>query len=177
MKWKVLSSRYIAKDPPWFTTKVDTVQLPSGEILDNYYILEYPDWIAVIALTKDRKMVMVEQYRHAVGKVSIELSAGVIDDDESPLIAAKRELLEETGYGGGEWKYFMKTCANPGTHTNYCHVFLATDVDFIQDQELDRTEDINVKLMELAEVKSLLNADKIIQSMHSAALWKYISNY
>jgi ADP-ribose pyrophosphatase len=175
MKWKVLKSRYIAKDPPWFTTRVDTVQLPSGEVLENYYVLEYPDWVIVLAITDEDKFVFVEQYRHALGCVSLELSAGVVDEtDESLEIGAKRELLEETGYGGGEWSLFAKTSANPGTHTNTCYTFLAKGVKKVKAQELDRTEDINVKLFSKDEVLELLKKDEIIQSMHSTSLWKWL---
>jgi ADP-ribose pyrophosphatase len=175
MKWKVLKSKYIANDPPWFTTRVDTVQLPNGEVLENYYVLEYPDWVTVLALTEDEQFVFVEQYRHAYGKTSFELSAGVVDEeDESLEHGARRELLEETGYGGGNWTLFTETCANPGTHTNTCYTFLATGVTKIQEQELDRTEDISVRLFNKPEVLRMLEKDEIIQSMHSNALWKWM---
>ncbi|GLR15541.1 NUDIX hydrolase [Portibacter lacus] len=175
MEWKVLSSKYIAKDPPWFTTRVDKVELPNGEILDNYYVLEYPDWAIALALTEDDKFIFVEQYRHAYGTVSMELSAGVIDDDDpDPLFAAKRELLEETGYGGGQWEFFAKTCANPGTHTNTAFIYLAKGVKRIKDQDLDRTEDINVKLLTKEDVLGLLEKNEIVQSMHSTALWQWL---
>lgn len=177
MKWKVLKSRYIAKDPPWFTTRADTVELPNGEVLENYYVLEYPDWVTVIAITDLDEFVFVQQYRHAYGQVSLELSAGVVDEeDESLELGARRELLEETGFAGGEWSLFAQTCANPGTHTNTCFTFLAKGVKKIQDQELDRTEDINVKLLTKEEVLHLLENDEIIQSMHASALWKWMYN-
>lgn len=176
MKWKVLKSKYLAKDPPWFQVRVDTVQLPSGEILENYYVLEYPDWVTVLAITKEDKVVMIRQYRHASGEVAVEIPAGVIDNEDiDPLTAAKRELLEETGYGNGKWEFFMKTSANPGTHTNYCHTFLATDVDLVQDQMLDRTEEIEVVLFELDEVEEMLEKNEIIQSLHAAPLYKYLN--
>lgn len=175
MKWKVLSSRYLEKDPPWCTLRVDTMELPNGEILENYYVMEYPDWVTVIALTRDLKLVMVDQYRHALGLVGTELPAGVIDDvDPDPLFAAKRELLEETGFGNGEWESYMQISANPGTHTNMNHIFLARNVEKIQEQELDRTEDIHVKLMDINDVKNLLEQNKIYQSMHAAPLWKLL---
>lgn len=175
MKWKVLSSKYLAKDPPWFQVRVEKVQLPSKEILENYYVLEYPNWVTVLAITPESKVVMIKQYRHAISEVAIEIPAGVIDDeDESPLDAAKRELLEETGYGNGEWEFYMKTSPNPGTHTNYCFTFIARNVEYIQEQTLDRTEDIEVKLYELQEVRQMLENNEIIQAMHAAPLWKHI---
>lgn len=177
MKWKVISSKYLANDPPWYTTRVETVELPNGEVLENYYILEYPNWVSVIAITEDNQIVMVEQYRHAIGEIGIELPAGVIDDeDQDPLFAAKRELLEETGFGGGEWAYFMKTSANPGTHTNFNFIYIARNVKLLQDQQLDRTEDLKVHLFTMEELREMLKKDEIIQAMHAAALWKLIAN-
>ena len=176
MKWKVLASKYLAKDAPWFTVRVEKVELPNGEILENYYILEYPHWACVIAITVDHKIVMVEQYRHGIGEVGIELPAGVIDEeDSSPLVGASRELLEETGYGGGDWELFMTTSANPGTHTNLSYTYLATNVEFKKEPELDRTEDLNVKLFTIDELKTMLDNNEIIQAMHAAPLWKFIS--
>lgn len=175
MKWKVLSREYISKDPPWFTARVEKVQLPNGEILEKYYVLEYPNWATIVAITKDNKIIMVEQYRHALGEIGIELPAGVIDsDDPNPMYGAKRELLEETGYGKGEWELFMKSSPNPGTHTNICYTFLATDVEFVSEPELDRTEDINVKLFTIKEIEKMLNNNEIIQAMHAAPLWKLL---
>ena len=96
--WKVLRSEYIAREP-WFTARRDEVQLPNGNVIPTYYVLEYPAWICVIALTKEGGMIMERQYRHGIGRVDYELCAGVVDPtDASPLEAAKRELLEETGF-------------------------------------------------------------------------------
>ncbi len=96
----ILDTRYIIKRP-WFTARCDKVQLPNGKINSEYYILEYPTWVNVIAITEDGQFLMVEQYRHGLRDVFMELVAGVVETGEEPLAAAKRELLEETGYG--EW--------------------------------------------------------------------------
>ena len=95
-KWKILKSEYIAHRP-WMTARCDMVQLPDGRVNPEYWVLEFPDWVNVIALTKDGHMVMVRQYRHALGITEYELCAGVMEEGETPLEAAKRELLEETG--------------------------------------------------------------------------------
>ena len=81
----------------------EKVQLPSGAIVPEWFVLEFPEWINIIAITKDGDFVMEDQYRHALGETHYELPAGVVDEGETPLEAAKRELTEETGYGGGEW--------------------------------------------------------------------------
>lgn len=173
--WKVLSSEYIAHEP-WFTVRKDRVQLPNGNIIPSYYVMEYPAWICVIAITKDGQMVMERQYRHGVGRVDYELCAGVVDaTDATPEDAARRELLEETGYGNGCWQLFLKACANPGTHNNYTYCFLAKDVEKVVERHLESTEDIAVELIHPEVVKHLLENDKIIQAMHVAPLWKYFA--
>lgn len=173
--WKVISSEYIAHEP-WFTVRKDKVQLPNGSVIPSYYVLEYPAWICVIAVTKDGQLVMERQYRHGLGRVDYELCAGVVDDtDANPEEAARRELLEETGYGNGSWQLYMKASANPGTHNNYTYCFLATGVEKVMERHLEPTEDIAVVLMEPEVVRHLLEDGKIIQAMHVAPLWKYFA--
>ena len=100
-KWTVLSSKYLWKRP-WLTVRQEHVRLANGLEAPEFYILEYPDWVNVIAITKEGEMVMIRQYRHGVDRCDYELCAGVIEPDEDPEAAARRELLEETGFGGGE---------------------------------------------------------------------------
>ena len=95
-KWEVLDSEYLFRRP-WLTVRHDTVRLPDGRINPEYYVLEYPDWINVLAITEDGKFVLERQYRHGLGKTCYEIPAGVIEKGETPLEAARRELQEETG--------------------------------------------------------------------------------
>ncbi len=177
MKWTVLSSEQIHKEP-WFNVRRERVQLPSGPILERYYVLDYPNWINVVALTREDQLVMVRQYRHGLQQISYELCAGVCDpDDEYPLMTAKRELLEETGYGGGQWKEWMTLCANPGTHSNLSYTFLATGLEKIQDPVLDETEELTVHLFEIKEVLEMLLNNEIPQALHAAPLWRLIGEY
>lgn len=173
--WKVLSSEYISHEP-WFTVRREKVQLPNGSIIPSYYVLEYPAWVNVIAVTKEGKMVMERQYRHGLGMVGYELCAGVVDpSDANPMEAAKRELLEETGYGNGEWQQWMVLNVNPGTHTNLTYCFLAIGVEKVGERNLEPTEDIAVELLNLEKVKDLLLRDQILQALHAAPLWKYFA--
>lgn len=174
-KWTVLGSEYLSKEP-WFTVRRDHVKLPNGNEISNYYVYEYPDWVCTLAITKEKKYLLVQQYRHGLGQTSLELCAGVCEkEDPSPLVSAQRELLEETGYGNGKWEEIMITSANPGTHTNQTYCFLATDVEKISEQNLEPSEDITVYLLTLEELKKLLLNDEIKQSMHAAVIWKYMA--
>ena len=166
--WKTVSSKYLFRRP-WLTVRCEDMLLPNGNHIPEYYILEYPDWVNTIAITKDGKFVFVRQYRPGLGRTSYELCAGVCDkEDASPLVSAQRELWEETGYGKGNWQEYMVISANPSTHTNLTHCFLATDVEPIDHQHLEDTEDLSVHLLTFEEVKQLLENNEIMQSLNAA---------
>lgn len=173
--WKVLKSEVIAQNLPWLNMRQETVELPNGARIPTWYVHDFPDWINVIAITKDGHFVMETQYRHGIRETHYELCAGVIDEGETPLEAAKRELWEETGFGGGEWVPYMRLCPNPTNHSNWSHTFLATNVERIDNRHLERTEDIDVYLLTKEEVCELLQEGDIVQALHAAPLWKYFA--
>ena len=173
-RWVTISSEYLFRRP-WLTVRHDKVRLPDGRINPEFYVLEYPDWVNIIAITADGEFVMERQYRHGLDKTCYELAAGVVEDGETPLEAARRELEEETGYGGGEWKELMLISGNPSTTSNLTHCFLAVGVEKVSAQHLDSTEDLSVCLLALDQVRQLLVSDKIRQSLMAAPLWKYFA--
>ena len=173
-KWKVLDREYLFRRP-WLTARRDKLELPDGRIMDEYYVLEYPDWVNVIAITKEGQIVMEKQYRHGLEVISTELPCGVIEEGEEPLEAAKRELLEETGYSGGEWSKLMTLSPNPSSMNNLAHCFLAVGVEKTAQQSLDENEDLEVLLMSEDEVKALLHEGGICQALMVAPLYKYFS--
>lgn len=175
-KWKLLESEYLIKRP-WLTARRDKVELPDGTIHPEYYILEYPDWVNVIAETTDGRYVLVEQYRHGLGEVSIELCAGCVEPGEEPVVGAQRELLEETGFGGGEWELIATLSPNSSTSSNLCYCFVAHGVEQLdKEQHLDKTEDIAVHLVSRQELFELLSNGEIKQAMMAAPLWKYFAS-
>lgn len=174
-KWEIISSEYLIRRP-WLTARRDHVRLPTGVENPEFYILEYPDWVNVIAITRKGEFVMIRQYRHGLGETRYELCAGVSEEGEDPIDSAQRELLEETGYGGGEWQLWMTISANPSTTTNLTYCYLATNVELMSRQQLEETEDITVHLLTEKEVKALLVNDEIRQALMAAPLWKYFAN-
>ena len=173
MAWETLSQEYVYKSP-WLVARKDAVKLPDGRVLDDFYVLEYPEWVSVIALTEEGKMVMVEQYRYALGRVSLEIPAGTVEKNgESLLESAQRELLEETGFSGGTWEYFSCLSPSADTHTNLSHTFLATGVKRVAEQSLDPTEQIKVHLFEKRDVLEMLQKGVFFQAPLVAPLWKY----
>ena len=177
--WRVEGSTYLIQNP-WLTVRQDAVRLPNGGLLPDYYVFEYPNWVNVVAVTTENQLILVRQYRHGIADVGYELCAGTVDpadgtSDEGLLLAARRELLEETGYGGGHWQLFMTTSANTGTHTNLNYTFLAMGVECQQSQTLDDTEDITVHVVSPEQAWAIVNSGQMMQAMCAAPLLKYLS--
>lgn len=170
MKWKVLESEYLFNKKPWLTVRKDVCELPNGKQMPAYYVIEYPTWATVFALTKDKKVVMVRQYRHGLGVISIETPGGVVDEGEDPSAAVARELKEETGYVAEKVEPLGKVSGNPATTNNYMYMFLATGCEKVEEQSLDETEDVEVLVYSLEEIKQLIRDNKIVQSLHLSCM-------
>ena len=140
--------------------------MPNGKIIPAFYVNEYPEWVNALALTRDGKVVMVKQYRHGIGKTSMELPGGVAEEGESMEEAVRREMREETGYEFGKLEYLGKISANPSTTNNFMHMFLATEGEKTAEQELDETEELEVHLVTMQELKRLVRENEILQSLH-----------
>jgi ADP-ribose pyrophosphatase len=170
MNWKVLSSEYLFNEL-WFKVRKESYQTPSGKIIDPYYVYEFPTWVTAVPITSDGKIIMVRQYRHALGEVCVELPGGCVDDADANLEEAiARELLEETGYAFSSFQYLGKISPNPSTNTNLMHMFLAKGGKEIAKQKLDQNEELEIALMSIDEVKELMKENKIVQSMHMTCL-------
>jgi len=170
MNWKTLSSTFLFKDN-WLTLRADRCQRPDGKIIDPYYVYQFPDWVTAVAITKEQQIIMVRQYRHALGETLLEIPGGCVDSTDISLEAAcARELLEETGYRFERLEYLCKTSANPSTNSNLMHIFLATGGEKVSEQQLDDAEDIEILLFSVEEVKQLMRQNQLLQSMHVTAL-------
>lgn len=174
-RWTTLKSDIIVSRPPWLRVRHDTVQLPDGRINPEFYVLEYPDWVNVIAITEDGLFVMEKQYRYGIDRTCYEIPAGVMESGETPEEAARRELEEETGYTGGEWIAIMNASGNASTTSNMTHSFLAVGVKHEGTRHLDSTEDLDVELLTRDQVHALLLNDEIKQSQMAAPLWRYFA--
>ena len=169
-KWKLLSSEYICREP-WATLRKDTCELPDGRINDHYYVLEYPDWVNMVGITEQNELLVIKQYRHGAGMLSLEIPAGTMEPGENPVDAAIREMLEETGYAFDHIEEIATLYANPATSGNVTYTYLMTGGRKVQEQALDDHEEIDVYLVPLPEAKKMLLDNRFSQALHSSALF------
>lgn len=171
LKWKTISSEYIYKES-WFTARKDTCEKSDGTRVNNYYVFEFPEWATAFPITEEGKIILVKQYRHAIGEVCIELPGGCIDDtDANAEEAIRRELLEETGYSFTDVYYLGQISANPSTNSNLMNMFIATGGKKIQEQQLDHNEEIEILLVTMDELIQLVEERKFLQSMHMSTIF------
>ena len=107
MNWKLIESKYVYRDR-WLRARADKCELPDGRIMEPYYVIEVPDWTNMVIITKEQRIVLVRQYRHALGTTTLELPGGILEQGESPKESAIREMHEETGYISDEVEFLMK---------------------------------------------------------------------
>jgi ADP-ribose diphosphatase len=171
MNWAVESTRRIFRDR-WLSVRADRCRMPDGREVDPYYVLEYPDWINVVAVTESDEVVLVRQYRHGIARVVLELPSGVVEaNDGSPLETARRELLEETGYTSDSFRLTGILSANPATHSNLTHCFLATGCRKVAEPSPDEIEELEVVVVPLVRLGRLAREGALLQSLHVSSVF------
>jgi 8-oxo-dGTP pyrophosphatase MutT (NUDIX family) len=142
--WRTTASEILVKDR-WIHLRADTCESADGRVIAPYYVLEYPEFVNAIAITDQNEMVLIREYRHGGGVVGLGFPAGVMDrEDADPLVTAKRELLEETGYTASEWVSLGALYVNWANQTNRIHYYLARGARLTGEQSLDENEEIEV---------------------------------
>lgn len=155
---------------PLFNVRLDWLENPrTCEVLQRL-VLETPDWVNVVALTAEGRVVMVRQFRFGTGKITTEIPGGIVDPGETSGEAARRELLEETGYTTESWEYLGAVEANPAIQNNLCHHWLARNVVKNGQMDLGEGEDIAVMEMTLDEIKMEIREGRLLHSLALSAL-------
>ncbi len=169
--WQVLSSEPLVHDR-WINLRADRCVTAGGREISPYYVLTYPDWVHVAALTDDDRLVLVEQYRHGVGASCLELPGGAVDaEDADPVAAARRELAEETGFAADRWELVSSLYPNPAFQTNRTHTVLATGCRRVGEPRLEAGEEgLVVRCMPVADILRDLRGGVLSQMMHVGML-------
>lgn len=167
----------IIKDTKVFETPIFNLHerevKPAGKNRpSDFYVLDAPEWINIIALTPDREIVLVEQYRHGIDEVTLEIPGGMVDHGEKPIEAAKRELAEETGFTSDSWELIGKSSSNPAFLTNFTHLYLVENCTKTEDQHTEGTEDIDVHITELKRFLELIRKGTV----HHAIVLSAVTN-
>jgi len=155
-----------------FRLRRDRSRSPQTGESHEFYVLEAPDWINVIPVTPDGQVVLIRQYRHGVGEVTLEIPGGMVDEGEGdPLETARRELLEETGYEAAEIVQIGVVAPNPAFLNNACYSFLARDVHRVREPQFDGTEYIELELVPLEAIPELIRSGRINHALTVAAFY------
>ncbi len=169
--WQQLASEYIFKET-WFNLRKDKVLKGNGDAMDRYYVFEFTDWVTVLPLTTDNRIILVKQYRYALGSFSLELPGGIMDSHETdPLHTAARELREETGYEATALIKTAEIAPNPATHNNRMHCYVATGCQLMHATSLDENEELELVLVSMEELKNMLARNEILQSLHVSSIF------
>jgi 8-oxo-dGTP pyrophosphatase MutT (NUDIX family) len=166
-RWTRLASRVLI-DRWWMRLREDRVRLPSGHVIEEFHVTDYPDWAAVIAMSHG-EVVLVEQYRYGVDRMSVEFPAGAVDPGEDPETTARRELLEETGYAADTLVHLGSLAAEPSRATNFGHFFVAPDARHVAEPVTEDAEDLRVLLVPTDEVLRMADDGGFVHGLHAAA--------
>lgn len=172
-KWLTQEDKKVYETPIFDLYKKRMTPGPD-EAAGDFYVIDAPEWVNVIALTPERRIVLVEQYRHGVDEVTLEIPGGMVDEGELPEKSARRELLEETGFTSNDWRSLGKVSSNPAILSNFTHFFVAEDCRKTSGQQPGQFEDISVHLVDLNLFFDYVRSNRIHHSIVIAAVAKFL---
>lgn len=166
--WEVLETEMI-HDAGWLKLRRERCQTNTNEIIDPYFIFEFHEWVMTIPVTVDRKLIMLEHYRHGLRRVGWEFPSGLSHPDEEPLAGAQRELREETGFAGKECRLLGRLAPNPALQSNFMSVVLITGAEKIAEPDLEPGEELKVHLVSVDEVSQMVADGRMYHALNVAA--------
>ncbi len=167
--WEHLGSERLL-ETPYFALRSDRLRLPDGAVKDPYYVVERPDAAIILPLTAEDEAVLVRQYRPPLERMELGLPAGLVEGGEKPEAAARRELLEETGYSGGNWEPLGALASSPSLKDNWAYLFLARGVERSAPPDPDEHELVETVTVPVGELLGLIRGGEIVSSSGVAAI-------
>jgi ADP-ribose pyrophosphatase len=174
--WERLSSS-LDKSYRVFGLRTDTARSPRTGQIHDFFIMETAAWVNIIPLTADKQVVLIRQFRHGTRDVTLEIPGGLVEEQDSPEEAARRELREETGYDSNEWTLLGSVHPNPAIQNNLCYTYLAGNVRRAGDLMQDDREDIEVVRYPLADIPDLIREGAITHALVIAAFYRFFMEY
>ncbi len=168
-RWEALAHTTIAKTRI-FEVRSTRFRHPVRGTERDFIVIDPPDWVNVVALTRDRRVVLVQQFRYGIDGFSLEIPGGVIETGEEPAIAGVRELQEETGYTGAPAKMLGSVHPNPAMQSNRCHLVYVDEAAPTHPLAWDADEEMKVVTLPAEEVFALARAGGITHSLTLNAL-------
>lgn len=153
-----------------FRVRYDWMENPRNQKTLKRTVLESVDWVNIVAVTPQNRIIVVRQYRFGTGRITTEIPGGMVDSGETSEQAAARELQEETGYTSSDWQYLGAVEPNPAFQDNLCHHWLALDVEKTEKTDFDDGEDIVVAALSIEEIRSEIKAGYLRHSLALTAL-------
>ena len=181
LEWQEISTEHLVQDE-WIDFRRSAFRFPDGSVFEPYYSYSRKDYVVIVASDEEGNYLCVRQYRQGIRRVTTEFPAGGIErkdgkeyggrgeqNAEDALVAAKRELLEETGYESNEWSHLLTVPSNATMGDNYAHLYLAKNCRKVSGQNLDDTEFLNVEKLSAQKIEKLIAQGEFEQVVHVAA--------
>ena len=174
-RWELIDTREVFTADPWVKVHVDTIKLPGGTIVDDYYRVELPEYAMIYARREDGKVLFERQYKHGLEEISIVLPTGCIEESEQAIAAAQRELLEETGYRAGKWSYIGTFSVDGNKGCGKGHFYIADDLEKVAEPVDDEMEKAEIMFLDPKLAMEYI-LDKNISELATPALLAIATN-
>ncbi|HEY53428.1 MAG TPA: NUDIX hydrolase [Caldilineae bacterium] len=160
-RWQVLEERLLLDKRPWLRVKEQTVRLADGRVIDDYLVAEAPSYAIIFPVLPDGRILAVEEYKHGIGRIVLQLPAGLLDPGEDALTGAKRELLEETGYQAGTWQALGSFYDDSNRGMSLGHYFFATNLKQVAEPDAGDLDEVRPIVLTPTALRAAIHAGRV----------------